>query len=169
MDMRDRHEPSPLRAEPTQAARGPPMNVVPVLARRPALECRCVLPVELAICLVTILTLSTLCSAVPEVGKLPMYLKTALARQLSQRCQYKLLGPPTSPRRWTNRTRCAPRPTKILQPLNREPPQIRIELCNGTTVAKVDRNCSNHPLITTTSEQTTPTCSDWLPPRHDIS
>ena len=57
MDMRGRHEPSPLRAEPIQAARGPPMNVVTALARRPALECRCVLPGELAICLVTILTL----------------------------------------------------------------------------------------------------------------
>ena len=57
MEMRDRPEPSPLRAEPIQAARGPPMNVVTALARRPALQCRCVLPGELAICLVTILTL----------------------------------------------------------------------------------------------------------------
>ena len=56
MDMRDRHEPSPLRAEPIQAARGPPMNVVTVLARRPAMESRFVLPRALAIRLVTILT-----------------------------------------------------------------------------------------------------------------
>ena len=168
MEMRDRPEPSPLRAEPIQAARGPPMNVVTVLARRPALECRCVFPGELAIFL-DHPDSSPLCSAVPEAGKLPMSLENALARHLAQRCQYKLLGDPTSPRRWTNRTRCAPRPTKILKPLHREPPQIRIELCNGTTVAKVDRNCSNHPFITTTSEQTTPTCSDWPPPRHDIS
>ena len=56
MEMRDRPEPSPLRAEPIQAARGTPMNVVTVLARRPAMESRFVLPRALAIRLVTILT-----------------------------------------------------------------------------------------------------------------
>jgi hypothetical protein len=56
MEERDRPEPSPLRAGPIQAGSGTPMDVLMVLARRPAMESRFVLPRALAIRLVTILT-----------------------------------------------------------------------------------------------------------------